>query len=544
VRIDGKRIILIDDAYNANPASMRAAIQLLGERTPSSGGRRVAVLGDMLELGPEAPTLHAELAELLVNMRIGRVYVVGELMANLWDHLPRNLRASKVATAEELIPTLRNEFREGDIVLFKGSNALNLSSVVKSLRKIEEAPVAFLEGFGQRLKRYARAAFLGSTRSGSVPQKLPRRNWQVETDTYTLTFCGDTSLGDYYLSRGEENRSALRRLNKDPLSFFDDVRPLIENSNDVIINLETCLITGMRSFLRKKYLGWDNPARTTRSLKQNGVTAANLANNHTMDFGSDVLLKSIKHLQRSDISVFGAGRDLLTASRPLIRDITVGGVPQTVYILGAFSVSQKYRNEYNYYADTSAAGVNPLSPQRIMKQVKRLRRANPAALIIVCPHWHRNYVWASEAQLKLSSKILSVGADLIIGHGAHMLQQCHWSESGTLLMSLGNFIFNSPGRYAKFSAPPFSLIARIEISLLGAARSATLKLYPIVTDNIRTDFNVQPIDRATLASIYKLLDEKAPAGSSFRDCFETGDDKWGLHIKLNKAISPRFAGPA
>jgi hypothetical protein len=120
-----------------------------------------------------------------------------------------------------------------------------------------------------------------------------------------------------------------------------------------------------------------------------------------------------------------------------------------------------------------------------------------------------------------------------------MLQQCFSTEAGTVL-SLGNFVFNSPGRYDKFSAPPVSLIARIEIGPQGNNWFSSLKLYPILTDNLRTDFNVQPVDWAMLSSTFSILAEHAPDPVAFRASFETAEDERGLHIKLTRPLSPRF----
>jgi UDP-N-acetylmuramyl pentapeptide synthase/glycosyltransferase involved in cell wall biosynthesis len=141
VAIHGKRVLLIDDAYNANPASMSAAIELLSQLAPPPGGRRIAVLADMLELGPEAPRYHAELAEAVVKAGIDKVYIAGELMRHLWDALPNERRGRSSPTAEGLTRILEKESRDGDIILFKGSHATGLSGVVRTMRERSEPVV-------------------------------------------------------------------------------------------------------------------------------------------------------------------------------------------------------------------------------------------------------------------------------------------------------------------------------------------------------------------------------------------------------------------
>lgn len=134
VRIDSTRTItLIDESYNANPASMRAALSLLGAAKPRGSGRRVAALGEMLELGPEAPAMHADLAPALVAAHTDRLYVAGRLMEHLWHATPAERRARSAAAAGELIPAILSDLKDGDVVMVKGSNASKISDVVKAI---------------------------------------------------------------------------------------------------------------------------------------------------------------------------------------------------------------------------------------------------------------------------------------------------------------------------------------------------------------------------------------------------------------------------
>jgi UDP-N-acetylmuramoyl-tripeptide--D-alanyl-D-alanine ligase len=125
---------LIDESYNANPASMRAAIALLGQAAPAGRGRRVAVLGDMRELGPTAPDLHAELAPLLAEAKVDRVFVAGPLMKALWAKLPKPMRGGQAETAADLEPALAEFLAPGDIIMVKGSNASRLGPLVEKLK--------------------------------------------------------------------------------------------------------------------------------------------------------------------------------------------------------------------------------------------------------------------------------------------------------------------------------------------------------------------------------------------------------------------------
>ncbi len=129
--------LLVDDAYNANPASMAAAFATLGARAPGPGGRRIVALGDMLELGPDERAYHAGLAAPLDQAGVDLVFCAGPLMAALNEALPPTRRGGYAGNAEALIPLLAESLQEGDIVLVKGSNSSRMSLVVDALAKLE-----------------------------------------------------------------------------------------------------------------------------------------------------------------------------------------------------------------------------------------------------------------------------------------------------------------------------------------------------------------------------------------------------------------------
>jgi len=133
IPVDGGTATLIDESYNANPKSMRAAIALLGRATPGAGGRRVAVLGDMLELGERAAQDHAELAAPLREAAVDAVFTCGGEMAALRDALPAGLHAGHAETAEAVIEPVRAFLRAGDVVLVKGSAGAHTGALVQAL---------------------------------------------------------------------------------------------------------------------------------------------------------------------------------------------------------------------------------------------------------------------------------------------------------------------------------------------------------------------------------------------------------------------------
>jgi UDP-N-acetylmuramoyl-tripeptide--D-alanyl-D-alanine ligase len=133
LRLPGGEGLLIDESYNANPASMRAAIDVLSRAPVGKPGRRIAVLGDMLELGPEAPLRHAELAQSLDAGKIDLVLCSGPLMHSLWEALPSSRRGGYADSADALEPMVASALQGGDAVMIKGSNASGMGKIVKSL---------------------------------------------------------------------------------------------------------------------------------------------------------------------------------------------------------------------------------------------------------------------------------------------------------------------------------------------------------------------------------------------------------------------------
>jgi UDP-N-acetylmuramoyl-tripeptide--D-alanyl-D-alanine ligase len=131
----GGEALLIDESYNANPASMRAALALLGQAPVGNGGRRIAVLGDMLELGPAARALHADLSEAVIANGIDLVYCAGPLMEALWQALPPAQRGAHAADSAALEPIVIAGLRAGDALMVKGSLGSRMGPIVKALQQ-------------------------------------------------------------------------------------------------------------------------------------------------------------------------------------------------------------------------------------------------------------------------------------------------------------------------------------------------------------------------------------------------------------------------
>jgi len=132
IRIDGGEALLIDESYNANPASMAATLKSLGSE--SVAGRRIAVLGPMRELGEQSAALHAGLAPAVLGARVDELILVGEEMRPLEDAVAGKVRVQRATGAEDAAGLLAAMVRPGDAVLVKASNSVGLAKLVEQVK--------------------------------------------------------------------------------------------------------------------------------------------------------------------------------------------------------------------------------------------------------------------------------------------------------------------------------------------------------------------------------------------------------------------------
>ena len=133
LKLEGGEALLLDESYNANPASMRAAIEVLGRTPVGTGGRRIAVLGEMLELGAKAEALHAGLAADLAAAKVDKVFCAGPLMRALYDALPPARRGGYAESGERIEPEVLAAVEPGDAVMIKGSNASRMHAIAATM---------------------------------------------------------------------------------------------------------------------------------------------------------------------------------------------------------------------------------------------------------------------------------------------------------------------------------------------------------------------------------------------------------------------------
>jgi hypothetical protein len=236
-------------------------------------------------------------------------------------------------------------------------------------------------------------------------------------------------------------------------------------------------------------------------LVRHNIRTVSLANNHTFDYGAAGFDQTLAVLGAAGFNMFGAGCDLAAAARPL--SIEAAGVKVAVF--GAFERRSDYEHRYGVYAEQHRGGLCPLDSGLFAAQIGALRRAEPRTFVVAYPHWGANYRLRTEAQARDAAALVEAGADLILGHGAHAVQEIERIGGAWVIYSLGNFVFNSRGRYQKFNAPPLGLVAQIAIGPQHSRAPLRLRLFPIVTTNEKTGFQPRFVSEREFNSSLSLL---------------------------------------
>lgn len=360
---------------------------------------------------------------------------------------------------------------------------------------------------------------------------------------FTVTFLGDLYPGEYYQQRLERVGGANLLKTKGYRYSFDRIHGLIRDQDALVANLETPLTDAARSpFLgEKKYLHYGDIRETPQLLDNYGIRQVSLANNHVLDYGVAGLEQTLAVLGSHGIGAFGAGLSAAAAAEPMVLQKKPGDAVRIVVAAG-FEYREEYERRYNYYASAFraggvrmlnvGAGVNGWTAGTAAAQLQALREANPDAYLIAFPHWGKNYAWKTAGQTAMAEAMIDAGADLIIGHGAHALQEIDEYKGKWIVYSVGNSVFNSPGRYAKMGSVRASLVARLSVEARGGLRPAvTVRLYPILSDNLLTGYQPRPLGydevvavrealrslNSTRVNVEKTLEiEKDPRGYCFR----------------------------
>jgi UDP-N-acetylmuramoyl-tripeptide--D-alanyl-D-alanine ligase len=527
IPIPGGDFELIDDTFNAEQASMLANFEVLSLARPATGGRRIAVLGEIGDLLDPKP-IHAELAAPILKAGVDRVLTLGEGLIHLRDVLPEQLLGAHAQSAEQLAAAVFAEVQPGDVVSAKGcSVTANFDRVVRNLRRGGSSGIV--------------APQLSGGSPGAEPSgppaavSAPWRNHVMVRSRYKVdvSFVGDTYFGESY-QRRRARRGETDYLKAHGYAYSaKNFESFLHRADLVVANLEAALTAQSRSpFAGTK--GWihgANPASTVRTLQDYNIGSVALGNNHAADYGELGLVETLSTLDERGVCAFGAGANAAEAEQPLqvsvqLRDRSLG-----LSVFSACWYRPRYDEEFAAYATADHGGVASMSTG-LLEAITALKRADPERFVIVFPHWGQNYKWRTENQQEMADWLFAAGADLVIGHGSHMMQEIEWRSGRWVVYSLGNFIMNSDGMYGKHGAPPYSLLARLRLTHDARGIDKALYLYPILSDNAATLFRPRFVDASEFAAVVERLSGRSPELDPGKAPVATGRDDHGWYIRL------------
>lgn len=353
----------------------------------------------------------------------------------------------------------------------------------------------------------------------------------ASTNGFRLLVGGDTDFAESY--RFNDNGKRTNAVEKYGYNHsLAMLAPLLRRADYTVLNLETVL-TDRRTFEGpdKEYRHWSRPDRAGRQLSRHGIDAVSLANNHAMDFGVDGLKDTLEALTGRNIKSFGAGMDQEQAAAPHLIEIpNPGGAIRRAAFVGLFEYRRNYDRRHKFYATAQRGGTNRLDLERFAEQVRLLKQNDPTLFVIAYPHWGGNYSWRTQAQAEAGRAMIDAGADMVIGHHGHCMQEVERYADRWILYGIGNFMFNTPGGFQRFpDILPYGLAVELLFDQETASRPS-LQLYPILSDNRRTRYQPILASADDCQTAYRALVERGDNETRIR--MSIGADTLGNFIRL------------
>ena len=358
-------------------------------------------------------------------------------------------------------------------------------------------------------------------------QSVPKKN-------ISILLGGDFYFGETY-QESEDVKGKKNILKTYGYDYsMNKIAQLLKKADKVIVNLETPVTAASVtpfSGNQKYKIHKADINKTPLAMKKFNISNVSLANNHAMDYGEQGLRQTLKILDENSIDHFGADTDKKKAAIPLRIDFKTGEKSFHFVIAGGLDFNKKYDSAYHFYADSSTPGVNEWTNKKAATQIKKIRSADTSSFIIAYPHWLTNYKWKTNGEQELAYALIDAGADMVIGHGSHMFQEIEKYKGKWIIYSLGNLVFNAPGRYQKKNIHPYSFIALFEINEQSNELIINLKLYPILSDNYETNYQPRFVTGKEIKTVYELLKTHS-INVDEKKYYEKGKDEFGYFINL------------
>ena len=346
---------------------------------------------------------------------------------------------------------------------------------------------------------------------------------------YKLLFVGDTSFAESYGKR------QIRLLEKHGYDYpLEKVNSLLTGSDFVITNLETPITNLKESPFEKTktYVHWTHYQKAPASLKRHNMMTFGLANNHTLDYGVPGIEQTFEIMKENGMEWFGAGMNEAEAAKPFTKTFTIGDQKLKVAVIAPFERSNKYQLMYSFYAEGDKPGAYMLSQSALRKQIQEIKAKDPDTYVIVFPHWGANYKWKNKRQTANGHAMIDAGADLVIGHGGHAMQEIEKYKDKWIVYGLGNFMFLTGGRYSKFKIPPYSYAAQLVLADNNGKLEKWMRLYPILTDNRVAKYQVRPLNAEEFGKFTTALLTKSPLKPQEAKSITEGEDQVGHYLQF------------
>lgn len=270
---------------------------------------------------------------------------------------------------------------------------------------------------------------------------------------------------------------------------FDSTRELLKKSHIVFGNLEGPLTLGGQAEKNKKYIFRSPPFKVAKALQHARFDVVSLANNHSLDYGSEGLQQTIDTLAQFGIRHVGAGENLSAARAPAI--VVVGN-----RIIAFLAYSLTFPQ--NFWATSKRPGTAFGHEAYIIKDIQSLKGV--ADSILVSFHWgQEGKTTLREYQSRLGRAAIDAGADAVIGHHPHILQGVEHYKNGVILYSLGNYTFGSYSQRARHS-----VIAQL---VFHGPRLSEVRLLPINVLNVDVIFQPRPLQGKEADSVITELQQ-------------------------------------
>ena len=275
-------------------------------------------------------------------------------------------------------------------------------------------------------------------------------------DTLNVVF-----TGDILLDRGV--RRVIDKHGVDHL-FTEGVDSVFRSAQVVVGNLE-CPATKIQSPVQKLYIFRGEP-EWVETLKKHGITHLNLANNHSIDQGREGLMDTRQNIIDAGMTPIGAGANMTEAAEPILLSKT----PRNVWLVPSLRLALE---NYAYLPDKPCVSQEPMDS--LLNRVHRLRKADSTAVIIVSLHWGGEHTMHPvNSQRWDARQIIRAGADVLVCHHTHTLQDVEDINGHSVFYSIGNFIFDQ-------SKPENTKACIVRLKITG--KTVTTEAIPIEIKN-------------------------------------------------------------